>query len=700
MLPTAGFIPPPVLPLVPGANGIVATGGLLAGVGAGAFTGAKAGSFFGPKGALIGAVAGGLLLPLLLPDPLNPGVVPGLDPGLNPGESPDKQVGVYPDTGDEYWQPKGTPTVPGTYYQYVFKYSPRTNRSQTIRCDDGSVQYPGGEGPYYSSEFFEEAVYAYSIRFKFTPLQVTVLCGPSAPSTNDYAVRMELMQADGSWKHQNLAWTYMESGSFTYPTWSYTATNAVELWEIAQSGEPLSLEGLLPEPEPAPRPSPVPFTPLPEPDREPAIVPIPDPEPQPEPLEIPSPDNPDAPPITIPQAPPAPPQEVPDPDRDLPPGPYPITPEPVLPPLPVPGVPTIPEPSPDPNLVPAPSPSLPPLPGPIPLPSPDPETDPGTGEEPAAVPTPVPPGTPAPGPIVTPISPEDPQAVDPGTGIVPQPIPLPTTTPPSHHFPVSGDPAVTPGGTRPDVAAIADEVGRIEQKVARIQRNGALGGLADLLWLLPLLADFLEGDIPGTNYQLQGVCEDVQEGESQPIANFLVADAKNLGAVINRLDVMQDLFQQHLEWRTPICRDKPASGDFRTITFISDELSPGGKRRLDRRFRYRSQSGLGLDGVVNHWKSFVWQSGPVLVKHTGAWWGTPRVWASSIAEGKRVLRHAAAEAGLDPDQAGRWEISGTSNTRIGAPGTLRVNTSGGYWWITARDGSDERPLVVTSPPES
>ena len=315
------------------------------------------------------------------------------------------------------------------------------------------------------------------------------------------------------------------------------------------------------------------------------------------------------------------------------------------------------------------------------------------------MPTPAPPGTPGPGPIVTPKTPEKPQAIDPGTGLVPLPIPLPNKTPTDQHFPVSGNPPVTPGGTRPQLDAIAAEVGRIEQKVARIQRGDGLGGLTDLLWLLPLLGDFLEEPIAGTNYQLRGVCEDVQEGESQPVANFLVPEAKNLGAVINRLDVMQDLFQQHLEWRTPICHGPQSTGDFRTITFISDELSPGGKRRLPELCRYRSRSGLGLDGVVDHWKSFTWSAGPVVVKHTDAPWGTPQVWAASIDEGKRVIRHAAAEAGLDPDQVGRWVVGGSNNPRYGVPGTMRVNTSGGYWWITARDGASERPRVILSPPD-
>ena len=237
-------------------------------------------------------------------------------------------------------------------------------------------------------------------------------------------------------------------------------------------------------------------------------------------------------------------------------------------------------------------------------------------------------------------------------------------------------------------------MGRIEQKVARLGNNG--GGLADWLWLLPLLQDFFESDIPGTTYKLQGICEDVANGDPQPIAEFGVASAKNLGAIVNRLDTIDQMLQQHLAWKTPTCSTRPVlAGDWRTISFISDEVSPYGRARLRKRFRYRSTSSLGLGEVIDHWKDFVWQAGPVCVQHAGSSWGTPQCWAASVDEGKRVIRHAAGEAGIDPDQDGRWIVSGSDSARVGVPGTMRVNRKGGYYWITARDGSDGRPIVGT-----
>lgn len=137
----------------------------------------------------------------------------------------------------------------------------------------------------------------------------------------------------------------------------------------------------------------------------------------------------------------------------------------------------------------------------------------------------------------------------------------------------------------------------------------------------------------------------------------------------------------------------PLEGDYRTISFISDEKSPQGAGRLSKRFRYRSSSGIGLSGVVEHWRSFTWAAGPVIVAHTGSTLGSPKVWAATAEEGKRVIRHAAGEAGVDADQVGRWIVSGSTDPRFGMPGTMRVNTKGGYYWITSRLGPDQRPLV-------
>lgn len=203
--------------------------------------------------------------------------------------------------------------------------------------------------------------------------------------------------------------------------------------------------------------------------------------------------------------------------------------------------------------------------------------------------------------------------------------------------------------------------------------------------------------IDGTTYRLNSVCE--VDANGQPVQQSVVESiptSSAFDAIIARLDAIVPLLQGQKDFKQPICPPVKAAGEFRTIAFVSDEVSPNGKSALRKRLRYRSVSGFGLDQLIDHWRDFEFNAGPVIVKHRGSSWGTVTVWAASADEGKRVIRHAAGEAGIDADQTGRWEISGSSSTRLGMPGKMKINTSGGYYWITARDGSDNRPLVGTT----
>ena len=204
--------------------------------------------------------------------------------------------------------------------------------------------------------------------------------------------------------------------------------------------------------------------------------------------------------------------------------------------------------------------------------------------------------------------------------------------------------------------------------------------------------------ITGSSFTFTSACGEGENNEIKQV-NYNLPGGGDLQSSLQGLadqnKLIMEMLQQHLLWKTPVCpEEKPElKGDMRTISFVSDETSPYGKSRLRKRLRYRSESGLGLGEVIDHWKDFNWSAGPVCVKHTGSSWGSPQVWAASESEGKRVLLHAAREAGVDPDQVGKWLIGGSDNARYGVPGTMRVNTKGGYYWITARDGEDGMPLV-------
>lgn len=224
--------------------------------------------------------------------------------------------------------------------------------------------------------------------------------------------------------------------------------------------------------------------------------------------------------------------------------------------------------------------------------------------------------------------------------------------------------------------------------------KAALAGAAGALTVEALKA-LLNGPVAGITYEMPAPCDKDEEGNPLVWTGEIPEQDFN-PAVLDRLDALSSQLSQHLAWKTPICTPEPPplEGEFRTISFRSDEVSPFGTNRLRKRLRYRSSSGNDLNAIVDHWKDFVWQSGPIRVRWTGGAWGTVEVWAASEAEGQRVIQHAAGEAGFDPFESGGWSTRTSGSTRLGVSGTMRVDTTGGYFWITARDGSNGRPIVA------
>lgn len=228
-------------------------------------------------------------------------------------------------------------------------------------------------------------------------------------------------------------------------------------------------------------------------------------------------------------------------------------------------------------------------------------------------------------------------------------------------------------------------------KAARLAIPGIVAGVTE-----ELLEQLLNGTYPGLIYRMVSVCEKDESGE--PISEAVevpIPTLKAPDAQLARLDAIVELLQASKNFKQPICNDQvEPEGDFRTISFRSAQTSPYGKSRLRKRLRYRSQQSVGLESLVNYWKDFQWEAGPIRVRHTGSSWGAPEVWAATEDEGKRVLRHAAGEAGIDPDQVGRWSTRRSNSSRLGVSGSMSVDTTGGYFWITERDGSSNRPIVA------
>jgi hypothetical protein len=201
-------------------------------------------------------------------------------------------------------------------------------------------------------------------------------------------------------------------------------------------------------------------------------------------------------------------------------------------------------------------------------------------------------------------------------------------------------------------------------------------------------------------FTLTAPCEKDEEGNSLT-GEWTWDEQPYFERIHDQQVVIMEILQQHLNFKTPICGNETPiqEGDYRTISFRSETTSPYGRACLRKRFKYRSSSGLGLGAIVDHWKDFTFEAGPVIVGHSGASWGNPQVWAATEDEGKRVIRHAAREAGIDPDQVGRWRISSSNSARFGVSGSMSVDTRGGYYWITSRDGSNDKPIVaLTSDP--
>jgi hypothetical protein len=124
-----------------------------------------------------------------------------------------------------------------------------------------------------------------------------------------------------------------------------------------------------------------------------------------------------------------------------------------------------------------------------------------------------------------------------------------------------------------------------------------------------------------------------------------------------------------------------------------------GKAPLRKRLMYRDLSGASLESHTAHWRDFQWNAGPVCVIHKGAAWGVPQVWAASAAEGKRVIRHAGAIAGIDPDTEGEWIITGSLDPRYGRTGRMGVlRLRDGYWSVTKREGPNGMPEVAMPNP--
>ena len=205
------------------------------------------------------------------------------------------------------------------------------------------------------------------------------------------------------------------------------------------------------------------------------------------------------------------------------------------------------------------------------------------------------------------------------------------------------------------------------------------------------LKDLLRADVPEGSFTLQAPCD--FDAEGQPLTQTWTyekqkADERMLAHQITILEALQT----HLNWKTPTCGSSseklPLEGQWVTTRWESVEKMAHSGRRLRKLFRYRTKSTRDVGQLSAYWEAFTWQAGHVCVRHTGAWWGDPQVWAATQEEGQRVIRFAAAEAGIDPDQDGQWRTSSSRSPRYGMSGTMKVARFEGFPWVASRDGAE------------
>ena len=221
-----------------------------------------------------------------------------------------------------------------------------------------------------------------------------------------------------------------------------------------------------------------------------------------------------------------------------------------------------------------------------------------------------------------------------------------------------------------------------------------LDEIKDLLDDLPDQGDAV--DIPPGRLYFKAPC-DVDDDGKQLVEEYPTPAATTVTGALeaiyqNQMTLVQVL-QQHLNWKTPICKDeKPKlKGNWITIHFESAKESPNGEKPLRKLFRYRSDSSRSNEELRAYWNNFTWNAGSTIVVHKGYHWGTPKVWAASEAEGKRVIGFAAAESGFDPNLEGEWVVTSSDNSRYGMTGKMFRSIKYGDYWLTSRNGPSELP---------
>lgn len=344
---------------------------------------------------------------------------------------------------------------------------------------------------------------------------------------------------------------------------------------------------------------------------------------------------------------------------------------------------------------------LPPIPLPgIPAPAPQPEL------EPERSPVPVQPG-PARPPVTVPAPPNTaPKAPPvPARVIVVRPdgkLPAPAKDPvavthPDAHFPIPGGGPIVGNGPQAKPEEIAKELGRLEQKL-----NGILNPTPDtpIEWqnLLKQLWDMFQNLKDAKTYTITEKCPPCDGGQYDPPTVEVTAPGATdgLGVIANRIDAIAALLDGQLGLKQQICPPcKPkVRGELVTVNFQSHPDEVPNRNRVRKLLRYHDLSNRPEDFHISHWAGYSWKTGGQIVTSKGLDWGIVSCWAIDANEGKRVIAHAAAAAGVNiNDPRHTWVLSSTDDPRYGRECTVSPCVYGptGKLMISKRNGSDGLP---------
>jgi hypothetical protein len=161
-----------------------------------------------------------------------------------------------------------------------------------------------------------------------------------------------------------------------------------------------------------------------------------------------------------------------------------------------------------------------------------------------------------------------------GTLVAPAALPVEQTATDLRRY---GSQVITAIGVRPDLASIAEEVGRMERKMG-IMLEGAdtspdwLDGVLNSMLnrLVNALVDALVVDVPAATYQFSAPC-DYDANGNRLVLNKQIAAADFEPAIVARLDAIADAIKVLKWWKTPTCRVNPPQSN---VTVTAEEFDP------------------------------------------------------------------------------------------------------------------------------